>query len=339
MTATLPYDAILADVRSGTHLRTAHPHAFAALAACPANAVLGGSYCAWRFSPRRDTVRCPFALEIIVYGASAQQRRDAFRDVVDALLGHDSVAEDVACVASTTRFCLGDAGNVPVWNVSSAAWSLPVRVVLSPYATLEDATRRYGDADVMDAYVVARRLPTPLPFSVVWRNDDACAFRGAVCAATVRDLRDELSPSYMIYLASLGYAYAPPAGAEPKKSAVDSFALRADDPAVWRALVTTRMACGVQLAPYDAAASMCGGDDATPVFRFAPLHAYCLGLDAELLSYVFFGVYHGADGLVFAKLADRETLHLSAPHSSARRSYFDTACLLYDDVRAHFFTV
>ena len=338
MAASSSYDDILAGVRTGCHLRVAHPHVVAALTARPTNAVLGGGYCAWRFSPRRDVARCPLALEIIVYGVTASVRADAFRDVVDALIDDGGAAADVVCVASTGALLLGGGVVAPSWVLSSPSWSAPVVVVLSPYASVDEAMMRWSDVDVMDAFIIARTVGGGVTgLDVLWRNGDVAKHRVAVATGTVGEVRPDAQKwGELLALAALGYAYVL-AAPDAMTLAKTCFSLRGDDPRVWQSMVRSRFEFGARLRPLDTDASLNGAS----VFRWAPLLAYCRSADPRMLTYTFFAVHAGGDaGVVMAHLGKTDdALDVSRPFSRARRSYFDTACLLYDDVRAHFAAV
>ena len=146
-----------------------HPHIVAALsveAFSDRVALCGGSVSRFVRSRRFD-VDAQYDFDLFVYGATREQRLEAFRGVINALVRSiDKMASEQSPV-----YVLARRG---VWTLTHATWSRPVQVILTDHATLADVLWSF-DLD-------ASRL--------AWRFADSSSIVTVNCADHVRTMDD-----------------------------------------------------------------------------------------------------------------------------------------------------
>lgn len=317
------FDDVVAIIEKGDELSRDHPYVCVALAAS-ANVMLAGGYAAWRFAPLRDQVaKMPWTPVLVVFGVDGAARHEAFRSVFDAVARATRKArrDALLCVASCTTGFEGCGDRLFArWTLTSPSWSRPMIIVLSPFATLDDARDAWRTCDINGGVVVRASNPA-----------DARRFKFLHDAATRNALRFGISVDRRPAIADADHrnlalyalvGYAGTATAAANRTTAQAETVVAEAPP---------MPCGAQLAPSEG------------VFRYVPLTRVYGAIVSTTLGFAPsrpFAVDYGGDGrfrLVSAPDPVAKPVTFVATHNSVgvhHRSVFDTICLAYPDIGA-----
>lgn len=311
------YDNVATIIETGDELLREAPHVYDALRAARGNVALRPTYAAWRFSPaRRDggaAVECPFSHTLLVYGATAHERIEAFRVTVGALLASAVAANRSALISIVVCHDVDDSTG-PYWRLTCPSWTTPVSVYLTPSASFDAVVDAWRIADAVGAFIVSAPPTDAGRRLVLFTGGDVC--RRALNDGVVRAAWLPIADFLAAHLVLLGYR-----AEAGDAAALDALRQTRTPAQLWydvgRHCVKARR---LESVPTDGAYRYVHLDHAIKTNRVA--------------SRVIAVDFDGDGSFCIATMDGTRNLSFSQLYATAHRAPFDVVCLLYDDIRA-----